>query len=127
MPRVLVLMPIYNAAPYMRRALDSILAQTFTDFVLLVIDDGSTDASGEVIGSVDDPRVGKAGYRFHETLDPPQTARLGDGQLDQSAIVLESLINKLFASFANKSSDSGQGTGNTAPTDNSNTQQGTKK
>jgi phospholipid/cholesterol/gamma-HCH transport system substrate-binding protein len=45
----------------------------------------------------------------------------------QSAIVLESLINKLFASFANKSSDSGQSGGNNAPADNSNTQQGTKK
>jgi phospholipid/cholesterol/gamma-HCH transport system substrate-binding protein len=44
----------------------------------------------------------------------------------QSAIVLESLINKLFASFANKSSDSGQSGGNAA-TDTSNTQQGSKK
>lgn len=52
----------------------------------------------------------------------------------QSAIVLESLINKLFASFSNKSGDSGQnngqsndkGSGN-APSDNGNSQQGTKK
>jgi len=46
MPKISVIVPVYNAAPYLHRCIDSILAQTFTDFELLLIDDGSTDGSG---------------------------------------------------------------------------------
>jgi glycosyltransferase involved in cell wall biosynthesis len=56
-PRVSVLMPVYNAGPYLAEAIDSILAQTFSDFEFLIIDDGSTDGSGEIIQSYDDPRI----------------------------------------------------------------------
>lgn len=55
--KVSVLMPVYNAAPYLREAIDSILAQTFTDFEFLVINDGSTDTSEEIITSYDDQRI----------------------------------------------------------------------
>lgn len=44
-PRVCVLMPVYNARRYLREAIGSILRQTFTDFELICIDDGSTDGS----------------------------------------------------------------------------------
>lgn len=47
--KVSILVPVYNVEPYLRQALDSILAQTFSDFELLLIDDGSTDRSGEII------------------------------------------------------------------------------
>lgn len=50
-------MPVYNAAPYLREAMDSILCQTFNDFEFLIIDDGSTDASVEIIESYHDPRI----------------------------------------------------------------------
>lgn len=43
-----VIVPVYNAECWLRRCVDSILAQTFTDFELLLIDDGSTDASGVI-------------------------------------------------------------------------------
>ena len=56
-PKVSVLLPVYNAAPYLREAVDSILNQTFTDFEFLIIDDGSTDASGEIIETYRDPRI----------------------------------------------------------------------
>lgn len=56
-PRVTVLMPVYNAERYLREAIDSILAQTFTDFELLLINDGSTDGSVSIIESYDDPRI----------------------------------------------------------------------
>lgn len=57
MPTVTVLMPVYNAAPYVRLAIESILEQTYADFELLIIDDGSTDTSQEVIRSYADPRI----------------------------------------------------------------------
>lgn len=47
-PIISVIVPAYNAEKYLRRCIDSILAQTFTDFELLLIDDGSTDKSGEI-------------------------------------------------------------------------------
>lgn len=46
--KISVIVPVYNAEKYLRRCVDSILAQTFTDFELLLVDDGSTDASGAI-------------------------------------------------------------------------------
>ncbi len=43
-----VIVPVYNTEPYLHHCIDSILAQTFTDFELLLIDDGSTDSSGSI-------------------------------------------------------------------------------
>jgi glycosyltransferase involved in cell wall biosynthesis len=56
-PKVTVLLPVYNSAPFLRQAVDSILAQTRGDFELLAIDDGSTDASLEILHSYHDPRL----------------------------------------------------------------------
>lgn len=56
-PKVTVLIPVYNRAEYVGDAIASVLAQTFTDFELLVIDDGSTDASAEVVEGFRDPRL----------------------------------------------------------------------
>ena len=47
-PKISVIVPVYNAEKYLHRCIDSILAQTFTDFELLLIDDGSKDKSGEI-------------------------------------------------------------------------------
>ncbi len=47
-PKISVIIPVYNAEKYLRRCVDSILAQIFTDFELLLIDDGSKDKSGEI-------------------------------------------------------------------------------
>lgn len=43
-----IIVPVYNSEKYLHRCIDSILAQTFTDFELLLIDDGSTDSSGKI-------------------------------------------------------------------------------
>ena len=55
-PRVTIIMPNYNNGPYLRKCLDSVLNQTFSDFILLIIDDGSTDDSISIIKEYDDPR-----------------------------------------------------------------------
>ena len=47
-PKISVIVPVYNAEKYLHRCIDSILAQTFTDFEMLLIDDGSTDKSGDI-------------------------------------------------------------------------------
>ncbi|MDR2526686.1 MAG: glycosyltransferase [Rickettsiales bacterium] len=57
MPRVSVLMPVYNAEKYIVEAIDSILAQTFSDFEFIIINDGSTDKSVEIIKSYKDKRI----------------------------------------------------------------------
>jgi glycosyltransferase involved in cell wall biosynthesis len=56
-PKVTVLMPAYNAGPFIGDAIRSVLAQTFPDFELLIINDGSTDHTESVIRSFTDPRI----------------------------------------------------------------------
>ena len=56
-PKVTVLMPVYNGETYLGKAMDSILGQTFQEFEFLIINDGSTDGSVEVIKSYEDPRI----------------------------------------------------------------------
>lgn len=56
-PRVSVIVPLYNKGPYIRRCMDSILRQTFADFELLVVNDGSTDDGPETVRGIADSRV----------------------------------------------------------------------
>jgi hypothetical protein len=55
--RVTVAMPVYNGATTLRRAISSVLAQAFSDFELLIIDDGSSDDSVAIVESFQDPRI----------------------------------------------------------------------
>lgn len=56
-PAITVFMPMYNAEKYIGEAIDSILGQTFKDFELLIIDDGSTDESCRIVESYNDKRI----------------------------------------------------------------------
>ena len=51
---VSVIMPVYNAEAFLSQAIDSILGQTFSDFEFIIINDGSTDRSKEIINSYPD-------------------------------------------------------------------------
>src|SRR6266540_3032517 len=57
MPQVTIIMPMYNGEVYLREAIDSILDQTLTDFEFLILNDGSSDRSPDVVRSYADPRI----------------------------------------------------------------------
>ena len=56
-PKVSVIIPLYNHEKYVREAVYSVLEQTFSDFELIIINDGSKDRSEEVIKSIQDKRI----------------------------------------------------------------------
>ena len=59
MAKISIIVPVYNTAKYLERCVDSIVAQTYTDWELLLIDDGSTDRSGDICDryAASDPRI----------------------------------------------------------------------
>lgn len=72
-PKISVIVPVYNTEKYLRECVDSILAQTFTDFELLLIDDGSSDNSGIIC---DDYVAGDSRVRvFHKPNGGVSSAR----------------------------------------------------
>jgi glycosyltransferase involved in cell wall biosynthesis len=56
-PRISVIVPLYNKAAWIERCLESILRQSFGDFEVIVVDDGSTDGSEIIVGRCPDPRI----------------------------------------------------------------------
>ena len=57
LPAISVCIPTYNGAKYIAQTIESILNQTFTDFEVIVSDDGSSDKTLEIVGSFNDPRI----------------------------------------------------------------------
>ncbi len=56
-PKVSVIMPVYNAGNWLFQSVSSILAQTLTDWELIIVNDGSTDDSGYILKQFSDPRI----------------------------------------------------------------------
>jgi glycosyltransferase involved in cell wall biosynthesis len=65
MPRVSVIIPTYNRADLVKDAINSLLTQTFQDFELIVVDDGSTDQTQEIIRALGDSRINYV-YQNHQ-------------------------------------------------------------
>ena len=88
-PRVSVGMPVYNGERYLRAALDSVLAQTFRDFELIISDNASTDATEEICReyAARDPRIRYS--RNDENIGPARngnrTIQLATGEYFKSA------------------------------------------
>lgn len=56
-PKFSVIIPLYNKEPHIARALDSVISQTVQDFEIIVVDDGSTDKSAEIVRTFNDSRI----------------------------------------------------------------------
>ncbi|MGH0033104.1 MAG: glycosyltransferase [Myxococcota bacterium] len=82
-PRVTVLLPVHQGARFLAEAIESIIEQSFDDLELLIVDDGSTDATPDVIAGFADPRIRCVRNEEHRglvaTLD--QGLRLARGEL----------------------------------------------
>ena len=63
-----VLMAVYNGEAFLREAIDSILQQSFTDFEFIIINDGSTDSTEDIIQSYKDPRIVRVDIGFNVGL-----------------------------------------------------------
>ena len=57
MPRFSVIIPLYNKAPYVGKTVESVLGQTFGDYELIIVDNGSNDGSHEIVAAFTDPRI----------------------------------------------------------------------
>lgn len=57
MPKISVILPTYNAEKHLREAIGSLLAQTFQDVEILIIDDGSSDGTLQILKTYSDPRI----------------------------------------------------------------------
>ncbi len=56
-PKISVILPVYNSQSYIKEAVESVLAQTFTNFELIVVNDGSTDNTLKILNQFDDARI----------------------------------------------------------------------
>ena len=63
-----IIIPLYNKAPYIRKALESVSAQTYTDFELIIVDDGSTDDSAIIVKQFIDERLKVKGDVTNEVV-----------------------------------------------------------
>ena len=70
-----VIMPLYNKAPYVRKAVESVVGQTHTDWELVVVDNGSTDGSGEIVAGFSDARIRMV--RLEENMGPGAARNYG--------------------------------------------------
>jgi len=101
--KVTVLMPVYNGMQYLKEAVDSVFAQTFTGFEFLIIDDASTDGTPAFLRSLTDPRV----RTITNPVNIGQTASLNKGlslaqgefiaRLDQDDVCLPERLERQLA------------------------------
>ena len=102
-PLVTVAVPVYNAERYLKACIESVLRQTLSDWELLFIDDGSTDASAEIAGAFQDSRIRweAHGTRRGQTAARNTATRLARGRylavLDQDDCCMPSRLAKQVA------------------------------
>jgi glycosyltransferase involved in cell wall biosynthesis len=86
-PRVSVVIPLYNAAPYIAGAVESVLTQDYRDFELLVVDDASTDDSVAIVEAIADPRLRLLRHSVNQGVAAARNTALGEAVGDVIATV----------------------------------------
>lgn len=84
MPYFSVIIPLYNKAPYIRKTVESVLGQTFGDFELIIVDNGSNDGSSEIVSQFNDPRLSV--HRIEENVGVSNARNIGVGRSSASYI-----------------------------------------
>ena len=79
-PRFSVLMAAYNRADLIHVAIDSVLVQDFEDYELVIVDDGSTDRTPEVVRSYDDPRIRYIRKDVNEGRSPTRNRAIAEAR-----------------------------------------------
>lgn len=128
MPNVSVVVPAYNQGHYLAQAIQSVLDQTYQHFEIIVVDDGSTDNSREIVEAYSDPRIH---YIYQENRGLPAARNTGlrnaTGQfltyLDSDDLFLPQKIEVLLCYLENHP-DVGLVAGQVIPVDNSGRQIG---
>jgi len=99
MLKISVVIPLYNKEKHIKRAIDSVFAQTVQDFEIIVVDDGSTDKSAEVVKEIKDTRVnliqqanqGECAARNRGIeaikIKPIDTSKIDDSEFNQMRII----------------------------------------
>ena len=95
-PAVSVVVPLYNKERHVARAIQSVLDQAFDDFELIVVNDGSTDGSVEVVKTFKDPRI-RLVHREHVNSGGGHAAR-NLGIAESRACLIAFLVNGLTES-----------------------------
>lgn len=106
MPEISVIVPVYNTEKYLRRCVDSILEQTFEDFEVILVDDGSTDSSGAICDEY--AKKDKRVHAFHQSNQGVSAARnyaiqIAEGNMlcfcDSDDYALKEWLSSLRAAF----------------------------
>ena len=106
MPEISCIMPAYNAAAFIRPAIESILNQTYGNFELIIINDGSTDDTDNIIKSYNDKRIiyirNEENLKLIKTLNRGVDAARGRfiARLDSDDIALPTLFEEELKEFA---------------------------
>lgn len=112
MPKITVIVPVYNVEKYLSACIDSILAQTFTDFELILIDDGSSDNSGIICDNYakKDQRVNVL-HQVNQGLSSARNAGLDIAKgeyvtfIDSDDVVTNNFLSIMFTIASNESAD----------------------
>ena len=103
MPKVSVIVPVYNIEQYLRECIDSILAQTLTDLEVICVDDGSTDRSPGILDDYAsrDPRVHvihRENHGYGQSVNVGMDRAVGEyiGIVESDDRILPDMYEKLY-------------------------------
>ena len=86
MPKVSVIIAVYNGEKFLVQSINSILRQTYDNLELILVNDGSTDKSEDVIGAIDDPRIRY--FKIKNTGSPSKPRNIGISNAEGEYIAL---------------------------------------